>query len=129
MENTSPSKSFFDALRQIDWIKIELVYLDKDRSILSEENASLSHEQKRRLETFLNKYGLEGCEGSTSFLLGRHAFFYGAPNALPAILLPFFKRVEDFTIYSKEHFIGITSDIINYNMDNEQGVKISRKTR
>jgi hypothetical protein len=111
-------KLFRDSLRQIDWNKIELVYVDKDMSILSEESTSLDHAQKRRMELFLNKYALKGCEGSTSFLCGRHSFFYGAPNALPTVLLPLFTRVEDFTIYADEHFTGITSEIIDYEMGN-----------
>ena len=123
-----PEKEAFRvALNKVDWNKIELVYIEKDKAFLSEENESLTRDQKCALEKFLSKYCLEGCEGSTSFLLGRHAFFYGAPNSLPAILLPFFKRVEDFTVYSMEHVTGITSDIINYDLDNKTSAKISCK--
>ena len=68
------------------------------------------------MERFLNRYALKGCEGATSFLCGRHAFFYGAPNAVPAVLLPLFTRVEDFTVYPDEHYTGITSQIIDYEM-------------
>lgn len=118
-------KSFHAALKKVSWDKIGLVYLAKDRSILAEMTAA----RKRTIKKFLDKYRIEGCEGSTSFLLGRHAFFYGAPNALPAILLPLFKRVEDFTIYDKEHFIGITTDIINYDLDSSKGGRISSKKK
>lgn len=111
-------KLFRESLRKVDWSRIELVCLHRDVSILSEENGSLDRAQKRGVERLLNKYALKGCEGSTSFLCGRHAFFYGAPNALPAVLLPLFTRVEDFTIYPDEHFTGITSQIIDYEMGN-----------
>lgn len=52
-----------------------------------------------------------------------------SPNALPGILLPFFKRVEDFTIYASEHFTGITTDIISYDLDSEKRVKITGKKK
>ncbi|HOE26837.1 MAG: hypothetical protein IT574_06785 [Candidatus Aureabacteria bacterium] len=109
-------KLFRESLRKVDWSRIELVRLHTDVSILSEENGSLDREQKRIVERFLNRYALKGCEGATSFLCGRHAFFYGAPNAVPAVLLPLFTRVEDFTVYPDEHYTGITSQIIDYEM-------------
>jgi hypothetical protein len=118
-----------ESLKKIDWGKVDVVFVDIDQSILSVDNMKLDQNQKEIIEKFLNKYQVENCEGSTCFLLGSHAFFYGAPNALPSILLPFFKRIEDFTIYPKEGFVGITSDIIVYDMDNERSAKITGKNK
>ena len=45
-----------------------------------------------------------------------------------ALRLPFFKRIEDFTLYSKERFIGITSEIIVYDMDNDKSARTTGKS-
>lgn len=118
-------ENFRAALRSVAWDKIELVYLSKDVSFLSGAAGAPDRDRQAAIRRFLDKYRLEGAEGSTCFLLGRHAFFYGAPNAMPAVLLPLFKRVEDFTVYDSEHFTGITADIINYDLDSPAGGMIA----
>ncbi len=60
--------------------------------------------------------------GTTEFLLGHHTFFYGAPNALARVLLPLFKRIEDFTVYPKEVQVGLPADILDYDIDNPESV-------
>lgn len=161
-------EAFRQALAEIDWRRIELITVFRDRSVLEESGAGegraggaapdgmsadgtaiangapltdgttaadgapvtdlppLSAEQRTALERLLETYTLEGCEGDTSVLLGTHAFFYGAPNSLPPILLPLFKRVEDFTIYPEDTFIDITTDIIDYDLDAGPGLRIVR---
>ncbi|MBM3146376.1 MAG: hypothetical protein FJ000_00605 [Actinobacteria bacterium] len=155
-------EAFRQALAEIDWRRIELIPVFRDRSVLEESGAGegraggaapdgmsadgtavavgaaasdgatvadlppLTAEQRTALERLLDTYTLEGCEGGTSVLLGTHAFFYGAPNSLPPILLPLFKRVEDFTIYPEDTFIDITTDIIDYDLDAGPGPRIVR---
>ena len=60
--------------------------------------------------------------GTTEFLLGHHSFFYGAPNALARVLLPLFKRIEDFSVYPRESQVGLPADILDYDIDNPDPV-------
>ncbi len=111
-------KSFRRALSKLDWKNIELVYLDVDKPILDASNVLLSMQEKIDIERLLDKFKHEGYSG-TSFLMGNHTFFYGAPNSLPEILWPLFKRIEDFTVYTEgtDGLIGIGSDVIRYDID------------
>lgn len=104
------------ALTRLEWGKIELVHLDEERPLLSPGNTSLPDKDKRRIARLLEKYRDGVCRGDTSSLMGHHAFFYGAPNSLPAVALPLFKRVEDFSVYDTEKFVGLTPEIINYDL-------------
>lgn len=108
------------ALSQLDWRNIELVYLDVDYPILSDANRSLSRDEKNSIENLLETFKHEGYSG-TSFLQGHHTFFYGAPNSLPEILWPLFKRVEDMTVYTKgtEKLIEQLGEVVSYNIDQE----------
>ena len=45
-------------------------------------------------------------------------FFFSAPNSLPEILWPLFKRVEDLSIYPEKPD-GIEEVITGYNIDDE----------
>jgi hypothetical protein len=105
------------ALASLDWKKIEFVYLDEETPLLSPENRSLSDDEKRRIEHLLTAYRDDGIKGFTSYLMGHHAFFYGAPNSLPAILLPLFKRVEDLSTYDTEKITGVSGDVIAYDIN------------
>ena len=106
---------FRRTLTSLDWKKIELVYLEEEKPLLSPDNKTLGDEEKTRLDNFLKRYGHEGYSG-TSYLLGHHTFFFGAPNSLPEILWPLFKRVEDLSIYP-ERPDGIEEVITGYDID------------
>jgi len=102
-------------LSGLNWRNIELVYLQEEQPLLSPRNKTLSDEEKKSIERLLTKYMHDGYAG-TSYLLGHHAFFFGAPNSLPEILWPLFNRVEDFSIYAKKPD-GVTDEIIGYRID------------
>ncbi len=108
---------FLRTLRSLDWKKLELVYLEEEKPLLSPDNMALDDEKKNRLDHFLKRHGHEGYSG-TSYLLGHHTFFFGAPNSLPEILWPLFKRVEDLSIYPDKPG-GIEEVITGYNIDDE----------
>lgn len=105
-------------LTALDWSKLELVYLEKEEPLLSPDNKSLSAEEKVRLSEFLKRYANEGYSG-TSYLLGHHTFFFGAPNSLPELLWPLFKRIEDLSIYPEKPS-GVEELVTRYNIDDEQ---------
>ena len=63
---------------------------------------------------------------TTEFLLGHHAFFYGAPNAMARVLLPLFKRIEDFSVYDTSSQVGLPADLLEYDIDNPQPVTAFR---
>jgi len=104
-------------LSRLDWRNIELVYLVEEQPLLSPANKTLSGGEKKSIQRLLAKYTHEGYAG-TSYLLGHHAFFFGAPNSLPEILWPLFNRVEDFSIY-RDKPQGITEEIMGYRVDDE----------
>jgi hypothetical protein len=108
---------FRRALTSLDWNNLELVYLEEEKPLLSPDNKALSTEEKNRLDDFLKRYGHEGYSG-TSYLLGHHTFFFGAPNSLPELLWPLFKRVEDLSIYPEQP-AGIGEIVTGYNIDDE----------
>ncbi|HEY9159624.1 MAG TPA: hypothetical protein VIS94_00865 [Desulfomonilia bacterium] len=108
------------ALSLLDWRNIELIYLDVDYPILSDANRSLSRQEKEEISRLIRAFSHEGYSG-TSFLEGHHTFFYGAPNSLPEILWPLFKRVEDLSVYTRgtEKIIEQTGEVVRYNIDEE----------
>lgn len=108
---------FRRTLSQLDWKNIEPVYLEEEQSLLSPKNTTLSDEEKQKVQRLLKKYSHDGYTG-TSYLIGHHAFFFGAPNALPELLWPLFNRVEDFSIYP-DRPQGITEEIVDYGVDDE----------
>jgi hypothetical protein len=108
---------FRRTLTALDWKKLELVYLEEEKPLLSNDNKTLNDKEKTRITNFLKRYGHEGYSG-TSYLLGHHTFFFGAPNSLPEILWSLFKRVEDLSIYP-ERPDGIEEIITGYNIDDE----------
>ena len=108
---------FRRTLSQLDWKQIELVYLEEEQSLLSPKNHKLSDEEKKSIEMLLATNSHDGYSG-TSYLIGHHAFFFGAPNSLPELLWPLFNRVEDFSIYA-DRPQGVTEDIVGYGVDDE----------
>jgi len=108
------------ALSCLDWKNLELVYFVLDGPLLAAADDDLSAAEKEAVRRLLEKFTHEGYAG-TSFLQGCHSFFYGAPNSLPEILWPIFKRVEDFTVYtdSSEKLIAEHGTVVNYNIDDE----------
>jgi len=108
------------ALSLLDWRNIELIYLDVDYPILSDANRSLSRQEKEEISRLIRAFSHEDYSG-TSFLEGHHTFFYGAPNSLPEILWPLFKRVEDLSVYTRgtEKIIEQTGEVVRYNIDEE----------
>jgi hypothetical protein len=83
------------------------------RRILGIRGSPASHTV---LASFLRRYG-DDSTLTTSYLDCLHAFFYGAPNSLPNVLFPLFSRVEDYSIYPTEHFIGVPGDTVCWTMD------------
>ncbi len=106
---------FRRTLSLLDWRNIELVYLEEERSLLSPENTMLSDEEKKSVSRLLSRNSHDGYTG-TSYLIGHHSFFFGAPNALPELLWPLFNRVEDLSIYP-DRPQGITDEIVGYGVD------------
>ncbi|MEI6154201.1 MAG: hypothetical protein WCQ90_08955 [Deltaproteobacteria bacterium] len=112
-------------LTNLDWNKIELVYLEIEKPLMSLDNKTLNDNEKRQIDRLLNKYKQEGYSG-TSYLLGHHTFFFGAPNSLPRILWPLFNRVEDFSYTATPRPVDLNEDVIGYaidNIDNEAGTQ------
>ncbi len=106
------------ALTQLDWKNIELVYLEEEMPLLAPENDTFNEEEKGRIEALLNKYTHAGYAG-TSYLLGHHTFFFGAPNALPELLWPLFRRIEDLSIYTGEKPPGFSDNVVGYGIDDK----------
>lgn len=105
-----------DALGQLDWTSCGLMAAERDFPITA--HSSLTVHERHQLQEFLLRQHQKEGSGTTEFLLGHHTFFYGAPNALARVLLPLFKRVEDFTAYDPDTLIGLPARIINYNIEN-----------
>ena len=108
------------ALSELDWKRAGLVAAQRDFPVTA--HPSLRPEQRHQLSQFLLKLQQSEGAGTTEFLLGHHTFFYGAPNALARVLLPLFKRIEDFTVYPKEVQVGLPADILDYDIDNPESV-------
>ena len=107
-------------LASVDWRNFGLLAVQRDFPLL--QRPELDGEQRREIRRLLGVGEPEESSGTTEFLLGHHTFFYGAPNALPRLLLPVFRRIEDFTVYPREIQVGLPSDLIDYDMDNPQPI-------
>ena len=108
------------ALASLDWRRCGLVAVQRDFPVLA--HPQLIPEEREALRHFLGRQQEAAGAGTTEVLLGHHAFFYGAPNALARVLLPLFKRIEDFTVYARESQVGLPADIIDYDIDNPDPV-------
>ena len=107
-------------LASVDWRNFGLLAVQRDFPLL--QRPELDGDQRRELRRLLGVCDSGDPSGTTEFLLGHHTFFYVAPNALPRLLLPVFRRIEDFTVYPREIQIGLPSDLIDYDMDNPQPI-------
>ena len=112
------------ALASLDWRRAGLVAVQRDCSVLA--HPKLNIEERQTLRKFLLRHQEAEGAGTTEFLLGHHSFFYGAPNALARILLPLFKRIEDFSVYPRESQVGLPADILDYDIDNPNPVTALR---
>ncbi len=110
------------ALGELDWRRCGLLAVQRDFPVIA--HPCLSPEERTRMRDFL-AHQQEGA-GTTEFLLGHHSFFYGAPNALARVLLPLFKRIEDFTVYPRESQVGLPADILDYDIDNPEPITALR---
>ena len=108
------------ALSRLDWRRCGLVAVQRDFPVTA--HPQLAPQERHDLQAFLCRHQQAGGAGTTEFLLGHHAFFYGAPNALARVLLPLFKRIEDFSVYPRESQVGLPSDILDYDIDNPRPV-------
>ena len=108
------------ALGRLNWCDCGLLAAQKDFPVTA--HPDLSQDERLTLQHFLRKHQQKEGSGTTEFLLGHHTFFYGAPNALAQILLPLFKRVEDFTVYNSNTLVGLPTPIIDYNIDSTQAI-------
>lgn len=108
-------------LSEIDWRKAGLIAAERDFPVTA--HPKLTPKERLAIRQFLQSQNENGeGVGTTEFLLGHHSFFYGAPNALARVLLPLFKRVEDFTIYPTESLRGLPAEIISYDIENPTAV-------
>jgi len=104
------------ALASLDWRRAGLVAAARDFPVIA--HPDLSPAEREQLRGFLRRQQDAGGAGTTEFLLGHHSFFYGAPNALARLLLPLFKRIEDFSVYDRDSQVGLPADILDYDIDN-----------
>ena len=108
------------ALSDLDWRRSGLVAAARDFPVIA--HPDLSPTERQQLRDFLHRQQQAEGAGTTEFLLGHHSFFYGAPNALARVLLPLFKRIEDFSVYPRESQVGLPADLIDYDIDNPDPV-------
>ena len=120
MDFSSDRDALTQALSELDWKRAALVAVQRDFPVTA--HPKLSPEERLQLSQFLQTLQQAEGAGTTEFLLGHHTFFYGAPNALARVLLPLFKRIEDFTVYPKEAQVGLPADILDYDIDNPESV-------
>jgi hypothetical protein len=109
-----------EVLALIDWRKAGLLAVQRDFPVTA--HPGLTPEERKAVRFFLQRQQRQDSAGTTEFLLGHHSFFYGAPNALAQVLLPLFKRVEDFTVYPKESLRGLPAEIIDYDIENSEQI-------
>ena len=100
MDFASERQALIAALSDIDWRRTGLMPAGRDFPVIP--HSHLSPDERRQLRGFLHRQQQAEGAGTTEFLLGHHSFFYGAPNALARVLLPLFKRIEDFSVYPRE---------------------------
>jgi hypothetical protein len=110
------------ALASLDWRRAGLVAAGRDFPVVA--HPQLSPGERQRLRAFLQRQQEAEGAGTTEFLLGHHSFFYGAPNALARVLLPLFKRIEDFSVYPRESQVGLPADLLDYDIDNPEPVTL-----
>lgn len=103
------------ALAAIDLSRVSFLRVEREHPLLSRENAGITDEDRRILGRFLLDYG-DDSAFLTSYLGGLHTFFYGALNSLPKVLYPLFSRVEDYSIYPREHFLIDSMDVISWDL-------------
>ena len=108
------------ALASLDWRRAGLLAVARDFPVTA--HPLLSPAEREELRRFLRRVQEAEGAGTTEFLLGHHSFFYGAPNALARVLLPLFKRIEDFTVYERDSQVGLSADILDYDIDNPEPV-------
>ena len=112
------------ALVALDWRRIGLIAAARDFPVIA--HPQLTPGEREQLRDFLRRQQEAEGAGTTEFLLGHHAFFYGAPNAMARVLLPLFKRIEDFSVYDAESQVGLPADLLEYDIDNPQPVTAFR---
>jgi hypothetical protein len=108
------------ALASLDWRRNGLIAAARDFPVIA--HPSLSPGEREAMIRFVRAQQGSSGAGTTEFLLGHHSFFYGAPNALARVLLPLFKRIEDFSVYPRESQVGLPADILDYDIDNPDPV-------
>lgn len=114
--------SLITALSSLDWRRAGLVAAGRDFAVIA--HPRLSPDERQQLRAFLHRQQQAAGAGTTEFLLGHHSFFYGAPNALARVLLPLFKRIEDFSVYPRESQVGLPADLLDYDIDNPEPVTL-----
>lgn len=110
------------ALASLDWRRAGLVAAGRDFPVVA--HPQLSPEERQQLRAFLQRQQEAEGAGTTEFLLGHHSFFNGAPNALARVLLPLFKRIEDFSVYPRESQVGLPADLLDDDIDNPEPVTL-----
>jgi hypothetical protein len=113
-------QELIEALAALDWRRAGLLAAARDFPVTA--HPGLGPEERETLRRFLQRQQEAAGAGTTEFLLGHHSFFYGAPNALARVLLPLFKRIEDFTVYERDSQVGLPADILDYDIDNPEPV-------
>jgi hypothetical protein len=119
---TPERQELITALASLDWRRAGLVAAGRDFPVVA--HPQLSPEERQELRAFLQRQQEAEGAGTTEFLLGHHSFFYGAPNALARVLLPLFKRIEDFSVYPRESQVGLPADLLDYDIDNPEPVTL-----
>jgi hypothetical protein len=115
-------RALIAALASLDWRRAGLVAAGRDFPVIA--HPQLSPGERQQLRGFLQRQQEAEGAGTTEFLLGHHSFFYGAPNALARVLLPLFKRIEDFSVYPRESQVGLPADLLDYDIDNPEPVTL-----
>ena len=115
-------QALIGALASLDWRRTGLVAAGRDFPVIAHPQLSVA--ERLQLRTFLRRQQETEGAGTTEFLLGHHSFFYGAPNALARVLLPLFKRIEDFSVYPRESQVGLPADLLDYDIDNPEPVTL-----
>ena len=115
-------QALITALSSLDWRRAGLVAAGRDFAVIA--HPRLSPDERQQLRAFLHRQQQTAGAGTTEFLLGHHSFFYGAPNALARVLLPLFKRIEDFSVYPRESQVGLPADLLDYDIDNPEPVTL-----
>lgn len=114
---SAQEQHFRTALHHLDWRKFQCVHLIEEKPLVAPSASKLSARAREQIRRLVAKYQPGGYDG-TSYLFGHHTFFHGAPNSLPHVLLQFFKRVEDLSIYPAEAVGGLEqSSVTRYDFE------------